>query len=89
MALPVPGLASGSVEIDGIAVPIRSLSRDEVVALSALREDTGAAEVFILSRSCAITEDEARDWRTKVDAATAGELLSAIAVLSGLERGNA
>jgi hypothetical protein len=89
MALPVPGLASGTVEIDGTAVPIRSLSRDEVVALAALREDTAEAEVFILSRSCAITEDEAREWRTKVDAATAGDLLAEIAALSGLARGNA
>lgn len=89
MALPVPGLASGTVDIDGTAVPIRSLSRDEVVALSALREDTAAAEVLILSRACSITEDEARDWRMKVDAETAGLLLSEIAALSGLARGNA
>jgi hypothetical protein len=89
MALPVPGLASGTVEIDGTAVPIRSLSRDEVVALSALRDDTAAAEVLILSRACSITEDEAREWRTKVDAETAGLLLSEIAALSGLARGNA
>lgn len=89
MALPVPGLASGTVDIDGTAVPIRSLSRDEVVALSDLRDDTAAAEVLILSRGCSITEDEAREWRTKVDAATAGTLLAGIAALSGLDRGNA
>ena len=89
MALPVPGLAQGTVDIDGIAVPNRSLSRDEVVALSGLRDDTAAAEVLILSRACSITEDEAREWRTKVNAATAGLLLSEIAALSGLDRGNA
>ena len=62
---------------------------EEVVALAELRDDTAAAEVLILSRACSITEDEAREWRTKVDAATAGRLLAEIATLSGLDRGNA
>ena len=89
MALPVVALGTGSVDIAGTAVPIRSLSRDEVVALSGFGADTSAAEVFMLSRSCDITEDEAAAWRKEVDAETAGELLAAIGDLSGLRSGKA
>jgi hypothetical protein len=87
--LPVPALGTSSVDIDGTPVPFRSLSRDEVVSLSKYGDDTGAAEVFMLSRACDITESEAADWRTKVNAETAGTLLAAIAALSGIGRGEA
>ena len=82
--LPVKALGTSSHDIEGVAVPIRSLSRDEVVQLSDMEGAPGEAEVFILSRSCGITPDEAREWRTKVDAETADGLLEAIAALSGI-----
>lgn len=82
--LPVPGLGTGSVEIAGEAVAFHSLSRDDVVSLAALADDPNAAEVLILSRACGISEDEAREWRTLVDADTASVLLDAIAEVSGL-----
>ena len=87
--LPVPILATGAVDIAGTEVAFRSLSRDEVVSLAKFGDDTSAAEVFMLSRACGITEDEARVWRTQVDAPTAGTLLSAIARISGLALGEA
>ena len=87
--LPVPLLATCSVAIAGTEVAFRSLSRDEVVTLAKFGDDTASAETFILSRACDIPEDEARDWRTKVSAETAGELLLAIARISGLETGEA
>lgn len=84
VALPLIPLGTGEVAIGGTPVTFRSLSRAEVVALAGMGDDKDAAEVFILSRACGITEDEARDWRTKTDAPTVDELLKPIAVLSGL-----
>ena len=87
MPLPVVPLDTGSVEVGGAEVPIRSLSRDEVVSLAKFGEDTSSAEVFMLARACGITEDEAREWRTAVNAETAGTLLGAIGRMSGLAVG--
>lgn len=85
MALPVHPLATGSVTIAGADVPIRSLSRLEVLALSDL--DTASAEVFMVARSTGSSDDEARAWLDSVDAPTAGGLLEAIGELSGLKSG--
>ena len=89
MPLPAVPLDTGSVEVGGTDVAIRSLSRDEVVSLARFGDDTGSAEVFMLARACGITEDEAREWRTTVNAKTAGTLLGAIGRLSGLAVGGA
>ena len=87
--LPIKALPTDTVEIAGTKVSIVSLSRDEVVSLAQFGGDTSAAEVFMLSRACSITDEEAQEWRTKVDAETAGELLQAIGALSGLKSGEA
>ncbi len=89
MALPAVPLATGTVEVGGADVAIRSLSRDEVVNLAAFGSDAGSAEVFMLARACGISEDEARAWRTQVNAETAGILLGAIGRMSGLATGEA
>jgi len=85
MGLPTPPLATGTVAIDGTDVPIRSLSRDEVVRLADL--DTTAAEVLIIASGTGVPADEAEAWRKAVDATTARTLLDAIGVLSGLRSG--
>jgi hypothetical protein len=84
MTLPIRALATSSHEIEGVAIPIRSLSRNEVVSLAKFDGDASGAETFLVSRSTGVTEEEATDWLGKVDAKTAGLLLDAIAVLSGL-----
>lgn len=84
--LPIPPLGTSTVEIAGEQVPITSLSRDAVVSLTRFGDDTSAAEVYILSAGCGITEAEATAWRKAVDAPTAGKLLDAIAVVSGIRR---
>lgn len=85
--LPVVALATGSVDIDGTAVPIRSLSRDEVGVLATMAEDTAAAEAFTIAKGTGVTEAAAQEWRKSVSAKTATTLLTAIAVLSGLRAG--
>jgi len=87
--LPVVPLATGSVEVGGADVPIRSLSRSEVVGLTKYGDDTTSAEVFMVAKSCGLSEDEARAWLDATDAATAGELLKAIARISGIASGEA
>jgi hypothetical protein len=72
------------VDIDGTAVPIKSLSRDEVLKLSRLEPDE--AEVLMISSGASIPEEEAIAWRKAVTAEMAGDLLKAIAVLSGIRK---
>lgn len=85
--LPVVDLATGSVEIGGKPVPIRSLSRDDVSSLALLGSDTAAAESFLIAKGTGVTEDAAQAWRQSVDAKTAMTLITAISVLSGLRAG--
>jgi hypothetical protein len=85
--LPVVPLATGTVEVGGTDVVIRSLSRSAVVSLAQFGRDTTAAEVFIVSKGTGGTEDEARAWLDSTDAETAGILLKAIAALSGIASG--
>lgn len=87
--LPSVPLGTGSVEIAGTDVPIRSLSRSEVVSLVTFADDTTAAEAFMVSKSCGLSADDARAWLDSVDASTAGELLKAIARISGIASGEA
>ena len=85
MTLPSVPLATGSVEVGGSSVAIRSLSRTEVVSLGQL-DDLTAAEVLIVSKGTGVTEDEARAWLDSVSAETANALLRAIAVISGIRQ---
>lgn len=84
MPLPTPPLPTGTVDIDGTAVPIRSLSRDEVVRLSSL--DVAEAEVLLISSGTSVTPEEATAWRKTVSAPVAHELLERIALLSGIRQ---
>jgi hypothetical protein len=87
MPLPAVPLDTGTVEVGGADVAIRSLSRTEVVSLAKFGDDTSSAEIFMLARATGVTEDEAREWLDKVSAETAGDLLGAIGRISGLAVG--
>lgn len=96
MALPVKSLPRSvvTIEADGgpAEVPIRGLSRAEVLHLTTKYQDgTGtvdidAAEVFILKCGAEVTEKEAKAFRDGSDAATVGTVLDAILALSGLTK---
>jgi hypothetical protein len=86
MSLPIPTLPTSSVAVNGIEVPIHSLSRAQALKLGTFRGKEDEAEVFILVSGAAITEDEARAWRESVDTDTGGLLIDAILVLSGLAK---
>ena len=82
--LPIVPLDRDTIEIGGTKVEYRSLSRDEVGQLSGFGEDTAAAEVFALSRATGVTDDEAREWRKQVGSKVVADLLTAIALISGI-----
>jgi len=84
MVLPIKPLPTGSVTIEGTDVPIRSLSRSEVLRLRTFDGREDDAEPFIVAASTGVTEDEARDWLGSVDVVTGGELVGAILTLTGL-----
>lgn len=82
--LPSPSLAKGSVAIDGVTVDYRGLSRAEALALNGMAGDYDQAERFILTCSVGWTEEEAEQFRHEQDTLTAGRLIDAILVASGL-----
>lgn len=82
--LPVKPLPTGSVTIEGTDVPIRSLSRSEVVRLRTFEGNEDDAEPFIVAAGAGVTEDEARTWLGSVDVVTGGELVFSILRLTGL-----
>lgn len=88
MALPIVPLGTGSVTIGGSPVDIRSLSRAEALRLNGYRGREDEAEVFILMAGTGCTEAEAQEFREETDVDTAGVLIDAILVLSGLASDN-
>ena len=84
MSLPIEPLATGSVTIAGESVPIASLSRADVIRLAGMGDNPEDAETLMIAHGTGVSDDEARAWRTKVDAKTAERLLDAVAVLSGI-----
>jgi hypothetical protein len=84
MPLPTIPLPESSAEVNGTVVPFRSLSRSEALAIQGYRGREDEAEVFILSRACDVTEDEARAFRDTTPAMEAGKLIDGILVFSGL-----
>lgn len=82
--LPLSPLAKGSVDINGVPVEYRSLSRAEALTLNSFRGREAEAEVFIITAATGCSDDEAETWRGSVDTDTAGLLIDAILILSGL-----
>ncbi len=86
MPLPINPLPTSSVEVGGTAVAIRSLSRSEALRMNAFLGREDEAEVFLLVCGTGCTDDEAKAFRDGNDTDTAGLLIDAIIVLSGLSR---
>lgn len=84
MSLPIKPLPTGTVSIEGTDVPIRGLSRSEVIRLQRFEGNEEDAEPFVVAAGAGITEDEARKWLGSVDVVTGGELVVGILRLTGL-----
>ena len=81
MSLPLGTLAKGTVEIDGAQVPIRSLSRAEVIASP---KDELEAEAYFLRLATDSSEAEAIGFLETHDVALCERILTAIQELSGI-----
>lgn len=84
MGLPVVPLPKSTVEVAGVAVEVRGLSRAEAMRLPSFHEDPDAGETFVLARGTGITEAEAADWRASSPVDVVGAVVDEILRLSGL-----
>lgn len=84
MALPIVPLATDTVTIGGTDVTIRAMSRAQALKLNAYKGREDEAEILILAAGTGCTLEEAEAFRDGNDTATAGVLIDAILVLSGL-----
>lgn len=84
MSLPELALPSSTVDIGGVQVAIRSLTRSEAYRVKELVADEDVAETYVIACGTDSTEAEAKAWRsaTAFDAVT--PLVNAILALSGL-----
>lgn len=84
--LPIKPLPTDSIVINGETVQYRSLSRSEALKMNGFLGREDEAEVFVLVHGTGCTEDEAKAFRDSNDTETAGLLIDAIIVLSGLSK---
>lgn len=83
--LPSVPLPEDHIEINGQTVTFRSLSRAEAMRVSTqFRDNPDGAETFIIACGVGVTEEEAAKWRAEIDPITAGKLVDAIIILTGL-----
>lgn len=83
MALPVVPLPTDVVVVAGQDIPVRGLSTAEVTKLSKFA-DPVAAEAFLVSKGCDVSEAEALEWLEACGVDTVSPVLTRIGELSGL-----
>jgi hypothetical protein len=81
---PLKPLSTDTVEVGGVQVEFRSLSRAESLKMRSFVGDPDAAEIYILAAATGSSEDEARKWREGVNLTDGGALIDAILIHSGL-----
>lgn len=84
MSLPKVELPTGEVDIQGTKVPVRGLSRVEVLEMGQHEDDIGKAEAIALMYGAGVTLEEAQSWRENTPADQVGIVLDKIVELSGL-----
>jgi hypothetical protein len=80
MPLPVVPLATGTVNVNGADIPIRALSRLEVLRVADM--ENIEAEPYILSCAADVPLEEATAWLGSVDAEVGNKVAQAILALS-------
>lgn len=84
MTLPSKPLPTGSVSIAGTDVPIRALSRSEVLRVRTFEGNEDDAEPYVISCATGVSVEEATAWLASIDVETGGALIEAIFRLTGL-----
>lgn len=85
--LPIIPLPSTSVEVGGVEVEIRSLSRAEVAHCASFKDsnDLDGAEIYVIACGTGLSEDVVRAWRESTPTTDVGVLVDAIGELSGFK----
>ncbi len=84
MPLPSKPLPTGTVTIAGTDVPIRALSRSEVLKVRSFEGNEDQAEPYVIACATGVSVEEATDWLSSIDLVTGGELIEAVFRLTGL-----
>jgi hypothetical protein len=87
VTLPDVPLPRDTVQVDGVPVAVRGLSRSEVARLSSFAGDFDGAENWVLACGAEVSEDEAKAWRAAVPPDAAGLVIDRICELSGITEG--
>lgn len=87
MSLPPVPLPRDTVDVEGVPVQVRGMSRAEVSKLAGYGSDLDAAENWVLACGCDISMEDAAAWRGAVPADAAGPVIDRICVLSGISEG--
>lgn len=85
--LPRAPLARGTVDVAGVTLSIRSLTRGEELELRAMQGQPEAdrlGEVFLIAHGLDVSEDEAAAWWQESDPMAVQTLVHGIAVVSRL-----
>lgn len=83
---PVP-LPTDTVNVAGVDVPVRGLSRSESLHITQMNGDIDAAETYLLARGAGVSEEDAKAWRDSAPADAVGAVVDRIVELSGLTEG--
>jgi hypothetical protein len=84
MTLPAKPLPTGTASVAGTDVPIRAMSRTEVVRFRSFEGNEDAAEPYVVARGTGVSDGEAAEWLNSVDVDTGGQLIRDILALTGL-----
>jgi hypothetical protein len=79
-------LARETIQINGSAVEIRSLSRKETLEMAKFKDDPDAGEIYLLARATGSSEDQVRVFRETTNPLEVDNLLDAILKLSGIDQ---
>ena len=86
MSLPIIALPTSTVEVGGVPVPIRSLSRHEALHVHSFVGREDEAEDYIVACGTDVSVEEAAKWRNSTALDTAGTVVGAIMLISGLTK---
>jgi hypothetical protein len=88
MSLPVIPPRTATLDIDGVEVTIRSLSRAEAHKMTTFGTDTKAqedGELHLIACAFDCTAEEAKAWRAATPFAAADKIIDEIIILSGIK----
>lgn len=87
MGLPHVPLPTDVVEVGGVEIKVRGLTRAEAAKVQKLGGDLAEVEIFMIAAATDTSEDDVRAWLAEVPAGAVDVLTTTIVDLSGLGEG--